>query len=67
MIRCFAALSEVGLRDTKDIVILLKPVEATHNHFFEKLTNIAGQGYWVVGRRYVHRFVMFWNRDNNGM
>jgi len=50
MICCSAALSEAGLRDMKGIMILQKPVEATHNHFFEKLTNIAGQGYWAVGR-----------------
>jgi len=51
MIRCFATLSEAGLGDMMDIMILHKPIEAIHNHFFEKLTNIAGQGYWAVGRR----------------
>jgi len=51
MIRCFAAVSEAGLRDMKHIMILSKPVEATQNHFFEKLTNIACHGHWAVGRR----------------
>ena len=50
MIHRSAALSEAGLRDMKDIMILQKPDEATHNHFFEKLTNVAGQEYWAVGR-----------------
>jgi len=37
MIRCFAAVSEAGLRDMKHIMILSKPVEATHNHFLQTL------------------------------
>ena len=36
MIRRSAVLSEAGLRDMKDIMILLKLVEATYNHFFRK-------------------------------
>ena len=51
VIRCFSGLSEAGLRDTKDLVLLQKPAESTHDHFFKEFAHIAGKGYWPVGGR----------------
>ena len=49
VIRCFSALSEAGLRDIKDLAVLQKPAELTHDHFFKEFAHIAGKGYWLVG------------------
>ena len=51
LIRCFLALSEAGLRYTKDLVVVQKPAESTHDHFFKEFAHIAGKGYWPVGGR----------------
>jgi len=51
VIRCFSALSEAGLRGTKDLVVLQKPAESTYDHFFKEFAHIAGKGYWPVGGR----------------
>ena len=49
VIRCFSALSEAGLRGTKDLVVLQKPDEWTYDHIFKEFAHIAGKGYWPVG------------------
>jgi len=51
VIRCFLALSEAELRDTKDLVVLQKPAESTYNPFFKEFASIAGKGDWPVGGR----------------
>ena len=49
--RCFSALSEAGLGDTKDLVVLQRPAESTYDHFFKEFAHTAGKAYWPVSAR----------------
>jgi len=48
MICCFSALPEAGLGERQNIIVVKKPFEATHDHFFEKFANVACQRDWTV-------------------